>query len=421
MEILVVRHARLLTLLCVFGIAHAQSAFRIHSFHAAKLGRLDCNLCHTPLTKGSVELKRPGHDQCRYCHAPAFDTNNDALICAQCHSASPAPGDDLLPFPRVNSPRSVLSRFSHASHVDPRSRIEASNGFRADCVFCHQFPGEGVRARIPSHTQCAACHGKPGTEPELTPFLRTAGCRGCHAPEKGEDPRDADITRYPRIQFSHAAHFRIRDRYRVDCLTCHAAIPGAEGFSAASLPTMVDCAACHNAGRALAAQFRLTNCKLCHVEAETTSLAAEAFTPSVKPPSHTAAFRIHHSDAAAAPDAKCFACHQNIAPAAKSRDQCASCHALMRPASHTARWMDDLHGKFAALDRIACQTCHTGDYCIRCHNELPRSHAPLPLFKNGGHANLAMLNERACLTCHSFQNTCAQCHSQGERPNTVKR
>ena len=53
----------------------------------------------------------------------------------------------------------------------------------------------------------------------------------------------------------------------------------------------------------------------------------------------------------------------------------------MRPASHTARWRDDIHGRYAALDRVACATCHTADYCSRCHNELPSTHVPLALFK----------------------------------------
>src|SRR5260370_34926010 len=82
----------------------------------------------------------------------------------------------------------------------------------------------------------------------------------------------------------------------------------------------------------------------------------------------------------------------------------------MKPASHTSRWMDDFHGKYAALDRTTCATCHAADYCIRGHNELPRSHQPLPLFKAGAHAQLAMLNQRACMTCHTFQNTCKNCH-----------
>ena len=84
----------------------------------------------------------------------------------------------------------------------------------------------------------------------------------------------------------------------------------------------------------------------------------------------------------------------------------------MRPVSHTARWKDDVHGKYAAFDRTTCATCHTADSCVRCHNQLPRSHAPLAIFKNGGHTALAIANERSCLTCHTFQNTCAACHKR---------
>ena len=69
-----------------------------------------------------------------------------------------------------------------------------------------------------------------------------------------------------------------------------------------------------------------------------------------------------------------------------------------------------MHGKYAALDRVACATCHTADSCVRCHNLLPRSHTPLALFKAGAHANLAMLDQRACFTCHTFDDTCAACH-----------
>ena len=82
----------------------------------------------------------------------------------------------------------------------------------------------------------------------------------------------------------------------------------------------------------------------------------------------------------------------------------------MRPVSHTARWKDDVHGRFAAFDRTSCATCHTADTCTQCHSETPRTHLPLSLFKNGGHARAAMFDQRSCMTCHTFQNTCAECH-----------
>jgi hypothetical protein len=91
----------------------------------------------------------------------------------------------------------------------------------------------------------------------------------------------------------------------------------------------------------------------------------------------------------------------------------------MKPASHTARWKEDIHGKYAAIDRTTCATCHRADYCVDCHNELPRSHVPLPQFTGGGHATLALLDTRACLTCHTFQNTCSLCHTGGLTPQAT--
>jgi hypothetical protein len=95
----------------------------------------------------------------------------------------------------------------------------------------------------------------------------------------------------------------------------------------------------------------------------------------------------------------------------EAKAQCVECHQVMRPVSHTAPWKEDTHGKYAALDRTTCAMCHNVEYCSSCHNELPRSHVPLPLFKAGAHATLAMLDQRSCLTCHTFRNTCASCHT----------
>ena len=367
----VLKRAVLLLLL----VASCQAEeFAMHAFHAAKLGRLDCNICHTAAAKGSVELKPPGPDQCRLCHA-----------------AKPV---QLSPKKWMGS---LLIHFPHASHVDPKARIDSKTGFRADCTFCHKFTTSGYPSP-PTHTQCAACHSQPGMKPELTPFLRTAGCRGCHNPEQTERPRLAVTTVWDKIRFSHGSHFEARPDVKMDCTTCH--------DTQASLPRMVDCAACHDSSRQIAAAHRTSNCATCHLDETTT------FNRNVKPAFHTAAFRHDHAELAAAPDAKCFACHQNTVPSANAKAQCVSCHLIMKPVSHTARWRDDIHGEFAAIDRQNCATCHAADYCIRCHNELPATHVPLPLFKNGGHANLALLNERACLTCHTYQNTCASCHTR---------
>ena len=331
----------------------------IHQIHKQKLGTLVCSLCHVPVSRGSVMLKPLGVEQCRVCHGASF----------------PMP-------PSAPPTRSILREFSHAHHIDSKARHDAATGVRADCAFCHTSSGE---VALPTHAQCAACHSKPGIRPRLTGSIATTECLGCHAP--GEAPvENAALANFRGIQFSHANH-------PADCITCHAAVLHSDHIAELPLPLMADCVACH----------RPAGCKTCHLD---------GVTGGVRPAFHTESFRVHHEAQASAADAKCYACHQNVRPSAAPRDQCRDCHQVMRPVSHTARWKDDMHGQFAAIDRTTCATCHTADYCVRCHNELPRSHQPLPLFKAGGHARLAMLDQRACMTCHTFQNTCAECHAR---------
>ena len=381
----------------------AAACGQIHSVHRAR-GVRECRTCHVPAGQGSAELKRPGHAECQGCHADRF-ARRDETFCAECHV-----GSGLVEYPRFNKPSAVLFEFSHARHVDPKARLDAKTGLRADCGFCHRAAGDGAMETSPTHEQCAGCHAKPGFHPRFDLTGKATECIGCHS--SSERPAGhMPAGRYPRIRFSHAAHLNAEAAWKMGCQTCHAPIAASGRIATLSLPTMLDCVTCHDTAR-LAAAARMPNCSLCHVDRVDGALPAD-HRRDVKPPSHTESFRARHAAEAAARDAKCFACHQNITASAAGRDQCVSCHQVMRPESHTARWKDDVHGQYAAIDRDTCARCHQADYCSRCHSELPRSHVPLPLFKNGGHATAALLNERACLTCHTFQSTCASCHGAG--------
>lgn len=332
----------------------------IHQIHQQRLGALTCSLCHVPAARGSVMLKPPGEEQCKVCHS----------------------GKVVLPVVRT---RAILKEFSHNDHVDTKGRHDGVSGLRSDCSFCHKSrTGEVI---VPTHEQCASCHSKPGIRPRLSASIATSECTGCHAP-LGTPVQNAALANFHDIRFSHATH-------REDCMACHRNVLRSETITTIALPLMADCVACH----------RTSECKTCHVD-------QASHVANVKPSFHTESFRTHHEAEASAPDAKCFACHQNVRPSAQAKDQCVECHQVMKPVSHTARWKNDIHGQFAAMDRTSCSVCHTADYCSRCHNELPRSHVPLPLFKAGGHAHLAMLDQRSCLTCHTFQNTCAACHAR---------
>ncbi len=350
-------------------------------------------------------LRRPGHEPCMICHSDAFQQKDlNRAVCEQCHAlATSAGAADLIPFPRPSA--LILRDFSHALHADRLARMDTRTGFRADCTFCHSLEA------IPKHTECAACHSKAGIRPALNVSMSTSDCRGCHAPE-GIESRSPSA--YINLKFSHLAHFKQRERFRLDCTTCHADMPRSATRSTQSLPGMIDCLGCHDTNKTIPAAFRIANCQTCHIEQKSGPVPV-SHSRSAKPMSHTETFRRRHEEDASAPGAKCFVCHVNQQPSATVKDQCTACHQAMRPSSHTARWKDDLHGHYAAMDRASCATCHTADTCSRCHNELPASHVPLALFKGGAHARPAMLNERSCLTCHTYQNTCSACHTQTAR------
>lgn len=396
--------------------------FLMHAVH--RKAKLTCDGCHVAEKDGSVVLKRPGHDECTVCHQEDFDTPK-ASMCAPCHSTFPPKNNsDLIAYPLFKKDRAILFEFSHARHVDPQGRIDPQTKSRADCSFCHQLDAEGAYATFPGHPQCAACHSKPGMKPMLSPTSVTADCRGCHNPEEIENPGYTKERRmiapriisgkYVNLKFSHAAHFRVRDQYKLVCTTCHDGITTSNSLVSLTLPKMIDCVGCHETSKAIPAEFRMSNCQTCHIDNES-GPAPVSHTRYIKPDFHTESFRQHHAAEAAAPGAKCFVCHTNVQPEAAGVSQCQSCHQVMMPISHTARWRDDTHGKYAAIDRESCSTCHVTDFCSRCHNELPRSHIPLPPFKNGGHAKLAMLDKRSCLTCHTYQDTCAECHAPQQR------
>jgi Cytochrome c7 and related cytochrome c len=401
----------------------------VHSIHMAKLGSLECSLCHAAEKDGSVELKRPGHDQCTACHSDDFDNNYAKarpILCGVCHSSTTRSKTDVIPFPRYKGTRALLFRFSHAEHVDKKARKDPATGFRGDCTFCHKFDPQGVFAKFPGHTECATCHSKPGVTPQLTAALDAAGCQGCHSPQEIENPGFTKERRMITqtqvsgklvdIKFTHVAHFAVRDRFNLDCTTCHYGIPESTSLSTLSLPAMVDCVSCHDTSKSMRAEFRMSNCQTCHATTVQGLFTPASHTRNVKPISHTESFRFTHAGPAAEPNATCFVCHQNFTSSARSTDSCSGCHAVLKPATHTARWKDDLHGKYASAERASCATCHSSDYCVRCHNELPRSHEPLPVFAGGAHATLALLDTRSCLTCHTFQNTCAECHTSQLTP-----
>ena len=231
--------------------------FFVHEFHATQL-ELDCSVCHLTEGEDSTVMVRPHHEQCELCHQDNFEQNlTPKFLWDSAHAEfPPLSNEDLLPFPLYRKQRAILFDFSHALHVDPGARNDAKTGFRGDCTYCHQFDEDGVFASFPRHTQCQGCHQDPMIKPNLTPASDTADCRGCHNPEEIENPgytkervfvADHVVSGvHVNLHFSHVAHFRVRDKYDLNCTTCHYAVPQSTSFADLALPQMLDCVECHH-------------------------------------------------------------------------------------------------------------------------------------------------------------------------------
>lgn len=177
---------------------------------------------------------------------------------------------------------------------------------------------------------------------------------------------------------------------------------------------MRECATCHDNAAFVPAPYLITNCQVCHtvLRANLRPRAGDPVSPAMV---HTDAFRAHHEPQARDPDNQCGACHTGFVDI--GQNNCAGCHTSMRPRSHFAlRFSEWGHGRLAGMDRQACASCHTGDFCVACHNVPPRSHIPLRTFVAGAHREVAILNLRSCFVCHRFETACARCHRRELRP-----
>jgi hypothetical protein len=403
----------------------------VHDFHVNEFG-LECTDCHnrpdSPTAGQELSFSvRPGHSNCDACHEDIFEEGELVSFCMVCHEGEVY---DLSSFP---SGMDSIALFSHAQHVDFQGRVNRQTGRRQDCSFCHLATGQTAGVSMPAHPQCVACHaGTEAVSPMLSEEGGNDGCLSCHnltqvdkniltealpVAETAEPLMAAAQTSIPHedsyeevLPFPHGSHVETLDGAVIRCETCHESVlERADLEMKPELPDMSVCASCHDSATKVGEANLTENCELCHstIQEELRPGLAEL----VIPVAHTPSFLRNHQMQAHESAAYCNICH-NLTHS--SSDNCADCHSIMQPKSHLAlRFNETTHGRMAAMDREQCATCHVVDFCSSCHNLPPRSHNPLPLFAGGGlHRNLAAFNLRSCLTCHTFEDTCSQCHEQ---------
>jgi len=415
-------------------------ATRMHQFHITDL-ELDCTECHSrqddaPAGQEWVYAVRPGHEQCEACHDEIVEQKNpQGNFCQICHaSAETAVG----PFP---SGERNLAQFSHVMHVDPKGRRNAQ-GVRLDCALCHTADATRRVPPSPDHAQCSVCHAGEGAVQPVIADGKNLSCVMCHALPKIDAilakrlPGSATPAATPPagyhatasspwvtvtgspyrdiVPFPHDRHVQRRDGTPIDCFECHSAVLKRDGFGAHdAVPTMSQCASCHDNASWVRQPYLTKECHICHTRVRA-DMRPQASHPVSRQLVHHAGFARLHQKQASAPDSLCSTCHRGFVDA--EIDQCAGCHSSMQPRSHHALQFSEIgHGRQAAFNRQACATCHTADFCVSCHSVPPRSHIPLAFFRSGGHRQLARMNPRSCFVCHQFESTCQECHNRSLR------
>jgi hypothetical protein len=388
---------------------------------------LGCKDCHSaedvrtgvPARAGG----KPGDPSIRQ-HAPCDDCHHDEFakppgpLCKVCHvkvdpftpmattgsgAAAMAPTTEMRPYPSEDAFQALASTFSHEVHLD-RGKMEAETGHHTGCVdTCHkglETDAAGMdRPKVPTHAACIECHeGAPQVKAKL-PMDR---CEGCHL------KKDVDFSKRGRIFITGDLIFHHKNHLdaKIDCKSCHKDVDRSSTRDDMAVPSMEACSQCHETDTRTV-KARMENCHVCHSAVDNGSPPTNHMISGALPTDHTLEFRRHHAEQAANKDAPCRFCHQELQ--GRKEDSCFQCHQVMRPHDHNLMFRDD-HGREAEADGQRCAQCHAPETCVACHSIPPASHTPIADFRQGGHAQLARFELTACLTCHTFETTCSQCH-----------
>ncbi len=296
--------------------------------------------------------------------------------------------------------RPALQSFPHRKHV--------VSGI--SCLRCHANVEAGERiAHLPEDASCTAsgCHTKPHD---------ARSCAGCHlTPGKAE----ALIEAKEHLRFDHKRH--LTGKAQGNCMRCHVGVADGDGKMR---PVMATCFKCHGA------EQNARTCDACHKNLEI---------EGTLPQSHLAHegdwLRDHGTRAASSGDlcetchsqASCARCHGQTAPAIPAKLAFADpFRASVHRAGFAAR-----HSLEAHADPGACTTCHQPDRCIQCHaargfagEQRTSPHPPgwvgLTASENL-HGREARRDPVACASCHggAGEAMCAKCHSVGGPGGTV--
>ncbi|MCA9547201.1 MAG: hypothetical protein KC613_22520 [Myxococcales bacterium] len=301
----------------------------------------------------------------------------------------------------------------HTSHEQQEPKTSVGHGVHVrngvNCVECHgdMTKDTSGKPHLPENKVCVACH-----EDSHKGEADKGDCLSCHQEEEAEE---ALTYLKQSLTFDHAKHLKITDG---QCVKCHKNAAEKESARTGAVPTMADCAECHQPW------LDGLKCEACH--ANLTNYPLRPVTHQA----HVGDFLRRHGGEARVAVERCGQCH--------SQNFCADCHDKRAPMAAYQMLPDRLdrhfihepafverHAHEASIEGPLCVSCHTESECQACHTAAGRGPGGLnphpagwaSLSPSGGnrHGPEARRDILSCASCHSGPGAdlCVSCHAPG--------
>ena len=183
-----------------------------HNRKEHKAKTQDCSACHIRAANDPTPAF-PGHAACFDCHVKD-KTNLESKMCIVCHKIPVDAQGTRIAFPRQLA-QFGLSKFSHRDHANPeKMKGQMDSDKMADgaprCDFCHHFDEQGLKASMPKHPECYACHAHQ-------PNDKFFSCGACHVNKPNAMQYGATLgTAFSLYNFRHGPHLK-----KAACDKCH--------------------------------------------------------------------------------------------------------------------------------------------------------------------------------------------------------
>ena len=282
--------------------------------------------------------------------------------------------------------------------------VVAGFGVRASigCTTCHESYATAHAQTVHATVACAVCHAREGALGVLPDGVRAVHWAGSAV--LGKEPaasltagQAACDTCHDSIGEQTIDNRGIAVRHAdfvasTACSFCHGGTGHQVEGRAYRTTHMDDCMTCHTT-----ALSDMGGCSLCHLEGGEDERAQ---TDTAWRVTHGPQWRQTHG---MGDQSTCRSCH--------TVDFCVKCHGVRVP--HPADW-PAVHGRgLDAVGREGCATCHEPEWCTSCHGiEMPHPQGFLPA--HGPESD--RLGEETCERCHDPAG-CDVCHFESSHPN----